>query len=48
MFALVFLTDVCKTKNQLFEVTENLKVEELPGSVQVHVTILYKLLDEFT
>lgn len=42
-----FLTDVCKTKNRLFKVTDNLKVEELPSFVQVHVTILYKLLDEF-
>lgn len=48
MFALIFLTDVFKTKNQLFKVTDNLKVEELPGFVQVHATILYKLLDEFT
>lgn len=48
MFALILLTDVCKTKNQIFKVTENFKGEKLPGSVQVHVTILYKLLDEFT
>lgn len=48
MFALIFLTDVFKTKNQIFKVTDNLKVEELPGFLQVHVTILYKLLDEFT
>lgn len=48
MFALIFLTDVCKTKSYLFKVTDSLKVEELPGFVQVHIIILYKLLDGFT
>lgn len=48
MFALIFLNDVCKTKKKTFKVTENLKVEDLPGFMRVHVTVLYKLLDEFT
>lgn len=48
MFALIFLTDVCRRKNQLFKVTDNLKVEELPGFMQVHMIILYELLDRFT
>lgn len=46
MFVLIFLTE-CKKNIQLSWVTVNLKVIKLPGFVQVHVIILYKLLDEF-
>lgn len=46
MFVLKFLTEY-KKNIQLSWVTVDLKVIELPGFVQVHVTILYKLLDEF-